>query len=1020
MLTKATKLISIIFTVIWAVVVFAEYWRYNPNYSKAIELFQYYDLLIIFIGIGTLMTWYIKKPRKKEIKFLNGLSIFGVMLVLDMIVVNRFCAKANGINFTTDGLFKHWGHVIGVAICLFLVYLVVRVIGELFTTVFPIRISRSDLPIIQVVLGILVFTFLLFLLGMFGLLNGFVLIPICLLLLAFYWRHSYQIIKKTLISPIDVPKDLNTVGIFSFLFLAIFLILNFVQILRPFPIGADSLRLYVNLPNLLAECGGLVDGNQPYNWSLFMSTGLTVFGRIDVVLGLSFLGGLLSLFALWRLSGKWLGINYSALTLLLFYSLPMISFLSYMDMKIDMALMFVSLCILLLFYNWVVPIKKGNAAMHTKGPGLTNVHSFFKKRIPLVLKQNRLLVLMGLLSGFAFGIKLTILFFFLALLSSIWFYKGGKMAFIASFFICFATLFILRLDAHPGLRQFHDSAETLQWILLAAGLGTLGYLFVKQKKKLIDLLKYSLIIGGFFALPVLPWLGKNFSETKTLGVYSLLQGKQASPVFKLDIPKGANNQEEIVIPGIYQLPELPEKKPKKENQKQENKDKKQKKNNNKKRKKRNSDLSEDLHRFMGYEVTPARYLSMPYDVMVKSNITGFFTDVGFVFLLLFPFLFLFGNKNISDWKTAVAKLSFIVLSSIFLMISIPSAYLNQNDLINTGQELKPLKASELQGFLGNLSDATNSALLNAYTPLNNWFLSATKNGDYITYPILIALFLIILTLVHNRIKAHSKSTQSIIVFLLMYGFLWWILSSGAPWYGILLFSLPLIFLFKNISAPEINEEDTNSKLDLFGTAKKYVFLSVGAIWVLLAFVHRSSNYEPVDKQRVKNIYYPAILDYQMGNINEKKVMDYHFPNVRPLTETINKDKKSKVFMVGSPFNYFIDKNDSRVLSDTYLEYFSLLIKQFKNKNQIIQKLKAEGFRYIIFDLNMMPYDETPDKSLTRKFIQFMNTLYGNPGVELMATDRKIKLYDSGQESFSVFQDKGDIVRSGSFGIFKIK
>lgn len=83
-------------------------------------------------------------------------------------------------------------------------------------------------------------------------------------------------------------------------------------------------------------------------------------------------------------------------------------------------------------------------------------------------------------------------------------------------------------------------------------------------------------------------------------------------------------------------------------------------------------------------------------------------------------------------------------------------------------------------------------------------------------------------------------------------------------------------------------------------------------------------------------------------------------------------------------------------------------------------LKEKGFRYIIFDLNMTSYDLTLGKTLTRKFTQFMNALYMNPNVELMATDHKIKLYDSGQEIFDVFQDKGTIITSGKVGIFKIK
>ena len=1010
MLDKTIKIISIVFAVLWMLIIFTEYWRYNPNYGKAIQSFQYYDLLIILIGIGSLITWYIKKKRKKEIKFLNGLSIFGGILVLDAIAVNRFCAKAPGIDFTTNGLFTHWAHIIGVAFCIFLVYLVVRVIGALFTTILPARVSNADLPLIQVALGIMVFTFLLFFLGLIGLLNAFVIIPICFLLLLFYWRHSYHIFKNTLISSITIPKELNVLGIFSFLFLTIFLTLNFVQILRPFPIGSDSLRLYVNLPNLLAEYGGLVDGNQPYNWSLFMSTGLTVFKRIDVVLGLSFFGGLLSLFALWRLSRKWLDVNFSALVLLLFYSLPMVNFLSYMDMKIDMACMFVSLCILLLYYNWIVPNKGTHEEMKIKGPGLIKANSFLKRRVPSILKKNSLLVLIGLLSGFAFGIKLTILFFFLALLSSIWFFKGGKITFITSFFLCFACTFILRLDAQSGLRQFHDGVDVLQWILLLIGISGIGYLFVKQKKKLISLLTYSLIVGSFFVLPILPWMAKNLSEADQISITSLLNGKKASPVFKLDTPQGSANGEEIIIPGIYQLPEAPIATKSTENKRKQV----QRKN------KGNSAQSEDLHRFFGYEVTPAQYLSLPYDIFVKTNISTFFTDVGFVLFLLFPLLFLFSRRKNVEWKNGVANLSFMMFSSLLLLIAIPSAFLNQNNIIWPDQGLKILHANESSGLLGGFSDSININFLESYGPINEWFMSMTISGDRITYPIMLILFLSLLVMIYQRIKNHSKSTQSIIVFLTMYGFLWWLLGSGAPWYVILMFCLPLIFLLKNISPEADNENETNSRPGIPETIKKYVFLSVGLIWVLLAFVHRSSNYEPFDDQRVKNLYYPAIMEYQLGNINEKKVMNYHFPNILQTVAPINRDKKAKIYMVGSPYSYFIDKNDSRVLSDTYLDFFNRMIQSYRTKDQIIKKLKEEGFGYIIFDLNMMNNDETPEKFLTRKFVQFMNTLYGNPGVELMSTNRRIKLYDTGQEVFEVFQDKGAITTAGTFAIFKIK
>lgn len=999
MVSKALKFVSVIFAILWMVIIFAEYWMYNPNYDKALQLFEYLDLLILLVVLGSGVSWYILKKRKTPIGFLNGSTILLGLLFIDIIAVNRFCSKIKGIDFDIAGVFSHLAHIIGVVICLYLIYLLVRILGSLFTTVFPLKISNTDLPLLQTAIGIMILVFLLFFLGLIGALNGFVLIPICLLIMAFYWRHTYQITKDTFLTPIKIPTQLNVVGIFSFLFLGTFLILNFVQILRPFPIGADSLRVYVNLPTLLAEYGGLVEGNQPYNWSLFMSLGKVIFGRIDVVLGLSFMGGLLSLLALYRLSRKWLDVNFSALVLLLFYSIPMISFLSYMDMKIDMGLMFITLCVLLLFYNWAQPSPSEGSKKDVKGPGLEKANTFFKNRIPQVVKKNRLLVLMGLLIGFAFGIKVTVLFFLLALLSSIWFLKGNKLTFITSCVVCFATVFILELDVQAALRQFHKDVYILEWGLLIAGLGLLTYLFFKQKAKLMELMTYSLVIGSFFILPTLPWMIKNFSETGKIDSISLLHGKKATPEIKFSRANLKAKKGEIIIPGVYQLPE-------KETPKQKDKGGE------------NEAVSADLHRFIGYEVLPVRYLSIPYDVFVKTNISGFFTDVGFVLFLLFPLLYLFQRRKDSDWRDIVANVSFIFMSILLLLISIPSTFLSKNNLSTLESGLAKLNSGTSSGILNDVSNFSNKTFLPLYQPIYEWMQSLSKDGGGITYPLLLLVFIGIILMIFNRIKAHSKITQSIVIFLSMYLFLWWVLGSGAPWYGILLFALPFIFLMKSV-APQDEENDENQN-EWIGAIRKYAVLSIAVIWVFLAFVHRTTNYEPTDDARAKNLYYPAIMNYQLGNYNENKVMDNHFPNVRTLVQPINKDKRALVYMVGSPYKYFIDKNDSRVLSDTYLDLFDELISKFETKENIIKALKDRGFKYIIFDLNMFSYDVTPGKTLTRKFIQLNNTLYNNPGVELMATDRKIKLYSTGEEVFDIFQDKGSIVKSGSIAIFKIK
>ncbi len=567
MLEQAIKITSIIFVLFWSVIIFSEYWHYNPNYGHAFKYFQYADLLAVLVLMGTMASWGIAKFTKTKNKkiFVNGLAVFGILLLLDILAVSFFYGKMSGMDLTPKGLLSHLGHFTGVALCIYLIYLVCRVSGTLLTNIFPPKILQDDLPVIRTALGIMLITFTLFFLGIFHLLYIFIIAPLFTAILLLNWRITIQVIKATLLKPIEISRKFNALGIFSFLFLATFLVFDFVQILRPFPLGTDSINLYVNLPTLISEYAGLVDGHQPYNWSLFMSLGLVVFGRVDVVLALAFFGGILTLLALFRLSRKWLDVNHTMFCLLLFFSVPMINFLSYMDMKIDLGLLYFAICILILFVNWVaqpdltkakkVPIKasvtkRKKGVKQQKLPPksapinsyIIKTKSFFANRMPLVLTENRIVVLMGLFAGFAFGIKMTTLLIFFALMTALWYAEGGIWTFCSAVFLVAGTMFLLRLDEQALLRQYHQNVSILQWILLVIGLGLGLYIGLNRRQAMLQLIKKSSIISIFFMLPVLPWLGKNWLETKSFSTEALLNGKKAFP--EIDIKTLEKNWKE--------------------------------------------------------------------------------------------------------------------------------------------------------------------------------------------------------------------------------------------------------------------------------------------------------------------------------------------------------------------------------------------------------------------------------------------------------------------------------------------
>ncbi len=62
----------------------------------------------------------------------------------------------------------------------------------------------------------------------------------------------------------------------------------------------------------------------------------------------------------------------------------------------------------------------------------------------------------------------------------------------------------------------------------------MAYLILNQKALMQKLIKLSLVLTAFFLLPMFPWFGKNWMETKQVSVNALLNGKKATPDLKID------------------------------------------------------------------------------------------------------------------------------------------------------------------------------------------------------------------------------------------------------------------------------------------------------------------------------------------------------------------------------------------------------------------------------------------------------------------------------------------------------
>ncbi|MDD4351680.1 MAG: glycosyltransferase family 39 protein [Candidatus Gracilibacteria bacterium] len=190
-------------------------------------------------------------------------------------------------------------------------------------------------------------------------------------------------------------------------------------------------------------------------------------------------------------------------------------------------------------------------------------------------------------------------------------------------------------------------------------------------------------------------------------------------------------------------------------------------------------------------------------------------------------------------------------------------------------------------------------------------------------------------------------TQALIVFTLTYWLGWLLLARGIIWYG-----LPGFVPFLLVIASLLQENTAHKLGSRFLGAVVLLSLLLGINAAILGFGH------------------PADLMYLSGVSDQKTYVDNTMPSYRKIFEQVNQDD-SYVYRIGTFIKYFISDNDRRVFSDDQMDALGCLL-QKGSPEAVREKLKNEGFRYVILDLNIPSIDMTPEKSLTAKFNQ---TLY---------------------------------------------
>jgi len=520
--------------IVWIVFIFLDYWNKHPFYSLSFEHFKLVNFTIFLsvLGFGLAFLYHFTKGKKYKFLF-SGLALLIFSIVISIGIAYSFTSFAEGsVNNTNQGesVFIHALTYTGKAIVnfleLLLIFLSVFSIGYKALQVVDFDIRESSRTIYSTVIGIMIFTFVMFILAIAGLLYNFILLPLLVIPIFINWRKNLSLLKEITISNVFAKDSkLNFLTGLLITGLIALITINFLACMGPFPSGFDSRNYYVNISKLLADYNGLVEGFQPYSWSLFMSLGSIAFKDISLTLLISFSGFLLSLWAIWELCRSYFrfSVNHSLLILLLLCTVPAIFNQLYVEQKIDFGLLFVQLCSVLLLVDIVDKIKAA---------------SEFRVDKELI----RLFILLGVFSGFALGIKATHLYMLFAIVIMLWTIYCGYYGFLAAFFFTLFVVFIGKLDDVSGLREYHLGISYLKYIVLALGLGFFGLSIYKDRLAFISSFKTSAILALVALIVFSPWMIKNYSDSSSsISMNKIIMGDNPGP--GINATKMINNYE---------------------------------------------------------------------------------------------------------------------------------------------------------------------------------------------------------------------------------------------------------------------------------------------------------------------------------------------------------------------------------------------------------------------------------------------------------------------------------------------
>lgn len=520
---KIREVILCVFSTFWIGLLLIDYWDKHPLYWISITHFKYVGWSLILLGLGVITSLYCAKLSffsRIEKPFFNGLMVLGLFIIC--LVTTAFFFNQY---FQAELNFSHYWHLVSRSMYTLLcsLFLLISanstgkvILKRLFNTS---AIGGITAYLIHTAIGFFLLNIGLFLLGSFGFLTQ---IPVLIWLLIFpliNYKNTLTQGQIFLTRPFSLDSSWNFWGYFVMFVGLVYSSINFFFVQAPFPLGFDARNYYVNISKLLSESGSLIEGFQPYAWSLFTSVGYIVFLSPEITMFLSTIGGYLTCWGIYELAVRYFKLdkNYALLAALMFMITPAINNHWIVEFKIDLALLFVQFTILNLLFYWFFEKKEESSSLL-----ITDINDW------------KILSIISVLMGFSLSIKVLSIFLTFSVFLIMWLYSRDKIGTIGIASIGISLTILLKLDEISGLRGYHESPNTTAFIFIGLGILLLAASFFKHGyKQLIQNVKPIILSLIIMLTCFTPWLIKNYNESSKKDIVSIILGAVPAPDVEL-------------------------------------------------------------------------------------------------------------------------------------------------------------------------------------------------------------------------------------------------------------------------------------------------------------------------------------------------------------------------------------------------------------------------------------------------------------------------------------------------------